>query len=278
MRAALLLLIAAGCKQVLGLDDTKFAFKDGAIDSPSACDGAPACMSSTGRSVCGQLYQTGTAGGELLRVSSPTGAACTTTDGPCAFTVYGQAATSFYTGSTTDRVTGTVDDCGRFVVPDLPAAAADVAVVFEATDFATSATLVVGRMTSAGEDRGVTAFPVAMTTLTDWGTQTSTTLSYGYLVTQADAAGMPLATEEVWVGGGTVAGPPAPPWSAYFSGDKPFGAVSTTAVMTDTSGSSLVVPAATGSFQLGGKRTGKTCTEIMVQPVAGTWIHVTLSC
>jgi len=199
--------------------------------------------------------------------------------GPCAFTVFGQAATSFYSATTTDRVTGTIDDCGRFVVPDLPTTAADVAVVFEATGFANSASLVIGRTTAAGEDRGVTAFPVATATLTDWGTQASTTLSYGYLVTQADAMGVPQATEEVWVNGGTVFGPQnPPPWSAYFGGDKAFGTVSTTATTTDASGSSLVVPAATGSFMLGGKRTGKTCTQITVQPAANTFVHVTLSC
>jgi hypothetical protein len=272
------LLLATGCKQVLGLDDTKFAFMDAAVDAPSVCDGAPACTSSTGRSVCGQLYQTGASGGQLLRVSAPTGAACTSTGGPCAFTVYGQAATSFYAGTATDRVNGTIDDCGRFVVPDLPATAADVAVVFDATGFTTSASLVIGRMTSPGDDRGVPAFPVATTTLAGWGTETSTTVSYGYLVTQADAMGVPQATEEVWVNGGTVAGPPNPPWSAYFSGGQAFDTASTSATMTDASGTSLVVPAATGSFSLGGKRTGKTCTQVMVQPVAGALIHVNLSC
>src|SRR5207248_2344030 len=155
---------------------------------------------------------------------------------------------------------------------------ADVAVVFIGASFATSASLVLGRATTPGVDKDVPAFPVTTTTLTDWGTQVATTVSNGYLVTQADSAGMPQATEEVWDNGGPVPGPPNPPWSAYFTGGKPFGALDSSVKMTDASGTSLVVPAASGSFMLGGKRTGKTCAQITVQPVVNALIHVTLGC
>lgn len=279
MKWAALLVASTGCAQLLGLDDTKFLYKDGAVDAPSVCDGAPACVSTTGRSVCGQLFGTGAQAGELLRAATPTGTACMpgSTDGPCALSVYGQSEASFFAGTSTDRVAGTVDDCGRFVVPDLDVTAADVAVVFNGPNFVTNASLVLGRMTVAGEDKNVPAFAAVTTTLTDWGTQLSTTVSDGYLVTEADASG-PLATEEVWVSGGPVPGPPNPPWSAYFSGGKPFGTLDPNAKMTDASGSSLVVPAASAPFMLGGKRTGHTCMQVSVQPVAGALIHITLSC
>jgi hypothetical protein len=270
---------ASGCAQLLGLDDTKFLYKDASVDAPNACDGAPACVSMTGRSVCGQLFGTGAQAGELLRVAAPTGTACAagSTDGPCALSVYGQSEASFFAGTSTDRIAGTIDDCGRFVVPDLDPTAPDVAVVFNGPNFVTTASLVLGRMTTQGVDKDVPAFAAVTTTLTDWGTQLSTTVSDGYLVTEADTSG-PLATEEVWVGGGPVSGPPNPPWSAYFTGGKAFGTLDPNVKMTDASGSSLVVPAASGSFMLGGKRMGHTCMQVSVEPVAGALIHITLSC
>lgn len=274
----LLLVACTGCAQLLGLDNTKFDYKDAHVDAPSVCDGAPACTSTTGRSVCGQLIDTGANAGVALRVASPTGAACTGTEGPCALAVYGQIASDFYAGSST-QVAGTIDDCGRFVVPDLDATAANVAVVVTGAANATSAALVLARPTSPGTDTGVLVYAVTTATQTAWATELSSgsppDLSSGYLVTQSDTSGA-LAGEQVWVNGGPVGGPPSQPWSAYFV-DKPFGMLDATQQMTGTGGSSLVVPQ-TGSFMLGGARTGKTCKQITVQPVANVLIHVDLSC
>ncbi|MGE5181384.1 MAG: hypothetical protein ACM31C_04960 [Acidobacteriota bacterium] len=274
-----LLVACTGCAQLLGLDSTKFDYKDAMVDAPSVCDGAPACTSTTGRSVCGIVIDTGANAGTPLRVASPTGGACTTADGPCALTVYGQTKADFFAGAST-QVAGTIDDCGRFVVPDLDANAADVAVVLAAASNVTTATLVLERPTSPGTDTNVLAYAVATTTAASWGSQLSPasppTISSGYLVTQADAAGAPLAGESVWVNGGPVAGPPTVPWSAYFT-DRPFGALDPAQTMTAAGGTSLVLPA-TGSFMLGGARTGKTCKQITVQLVTDVLIHVTLSC
>ncbi len=279
MKLALVLVACTGCAQLLGLDNTKFDYKDAMVDAPSVCDGAPACTSTTGRSVCGIVIGTGANAGTPLRVASPTGGACTTADGPCALTVYGQTKANFFAGAAT-QVAGTIDDCGRFVVPDLDPTAADVAVVLTAASNVKTATLVLGRPTEAGTDTNVLAYAVASTTATSWGMQLSPssppTISSGYLVTQADAAGAPLAGEEVWVNGGPVAGPPTVPWSAYFT-DKAFGTLAPGQTATAAGGTSLVVPA-TGSFMLGGARTGKTCKQITVQLVSDVLIHVTLSC
>ncbi len=279
MKLAALLLACTGCAQLLGLDSTKFDYKDAMVDAPSVCDGAPACTSTTGRSLCGIVIDTGTNAGAPLRVASPTGGACTNAEGPCALTVYGQTKADLFAGAAT-HVAGTIDDCGRFVVPDLDASAADVAVVLTAASNATSATLVLGRPTTPGTDTNVLAYSVAMTTVAAWGTQLSSAsppaITAGYLVTQADAAGAPLAGEEVWVNGGPVAGPPTVPWSAYFT-DKPFGTLDPAQKTTGAGGTSLVSPAS-GAFMLGGARTGKTCKQISVQVVTGVLIHVTLSC
>jgi hypothetical protein len=281
MKLLLLLVAAAGCAPLLGLDNTKFLYKDAMTDAPTACDGAPACVATSGRLVCGQMFGTGSTAGQPLRVAAPTGGACTGTEGPCALNLYGQSVASFYVGGSTDRVSGTIDDCGRYVVP-LPETEADVAVVFSSAVHLTSASLLLGRMTTVGVDENVPAYPVLLTTATDWGTQLSgtspPTIDSAYLVTQADGSGVAQATEEVWVDGGPANGPPTTPWSAYFTGDAAFGTLDPAATMTDTSGSSLVVPSGSGSFMLGGKRTGKTCTQIMVQPVGNTIIHVTLAC
>jgi hypothetical protein len=292
VKLALVLVACTGCAQLLGLDSTKFDFKDAMVDAPSVCDGAPACVANTGRSVCGQLVDTGANGGALLRVASPTGTACSSTEGPCALAVYGQTKTAFFASSAT-RVAGTIDDCGRFVVPDLDATAADVAVVFTATTNVTTATLVLGRPTMTGTDTGVIGYGVTTATVgtdtgvigygvttateADWGSQLSTTISAGYLVTQVDTTGAPAVGFVDWVMGGPVVGPPVPPWDAYFSGGKAFGAFDPQQRMTDASGTSLVVPP-TGSFMLGGARTGRTCKQIGLQLVPNALVHVALSC
>ncbi len=277
MRWAFAALACAGCSQILGLQNTKFDFKDAMVDAPSVCDGAPACTSTTGRSACGYLVDTGANAGTALHVASPTGAACSGTSGPCAFTVYGQSEADFFGGAGTGQFPGTIDDCGRFVVQDLPATAANVAIVFTSSDAQVTALLVLDRATTPGTDTGLVAYPVTAATQTTWGTQLSTMLGGGYLVLLADAMKVPQASEVVWVDGGPIQGPPTTPWSAYFSGDKPFGTLDPSLRETGESGAAMVVPQ-NSSFMLGGAKTGRTCKQIAVQTVGGALIEVTLSC
>jgi len=280
--AALAALAASGCANLLGLDSTKLDFKDAMTDAPSACDGAPACTSTTGRSVCGQLLEVGANGGLPLRGAAPTGMACAGSSlGPCAFTVYGQDEISFFASTTTGRVTGSIDDCGRFVVPDLDATQANVAVVFAASGFETSASLVLGRPTMPGTDT-VVAYGVDMASVTAWGTQLSSATppdtTAGYLVAHVDSAGAPVATDKDRLNGADLPGPPTAPWVAYFTGSTAFGALDPTATATGPSGTSLVVPAA-GTVTLSSARTGKTCTPMpMLQIIPMTLIYVALSC
>jgi hypothetical protein len=272
---------SSGCAQILGLDNTRFDQKDAPGDSPNVCDGAPACTSGPGRSVCGQLVDTGAAAGQALRAATPTGASCTTvtSDGPCALTVYGQPMASYFAGTTTDRVAGTIDDCGRYVVRDLNASAADVAVVFTGATIDESASVLRGRPTMAGTDTLLA--PIVRTgTVTRWAMQLSGTsppnVTGSYLVSYVSAS-TPIANEELRIGGASVGNQPTIPWGAYFTGALPYGDLDPAATKTTATGTAIVVPP-NGSFMLGGFRTGANCPAVPLQAVTGALIHVTLSC
>lgn len=275
--------LLAGCSQILGLEDTSFEQRDAMIDAPSSCDGAPRCASPTGRGVCGQIYGGGATAGALVRSDAATGDTCTTlgsVTGPCAYTVYGQALASYYAGTTTDRLAGELDDCGRFVVPDLDMAAADVAVVFTGADIVESVTLVLDREAIAGVDEGVKAPLIPTAVLTDWPLQIDPanppTISGGYLVTYVNMNG-PIPLQELRVNGGAVGDPPTTPWGAYFGGTEAYGTIDPAATTTGASGSALVVPGTT-MFNLGGFRTGKNCTPATVLPHANAFIHLAMGC
>jgi hypothetical protein len=284
-----LLLPLAGCAQILGLEDTEFNQKDGAVDAPSNCDGAPRCTATTGRSACGQLFETGTNGGTPMRVASPTGMTCSelgSSTGPCALSIQGQAKASFFSGAGTDVIAGEIDDCGRFVIPDLDASVADIAVVAKGgTDFVDSAVLLLGRSNGMGIDTKLVLPVVSAATETAWGTQliasNPPSLTGGYLVSYVDANGAPLTGFEIRVntggGSGPVGQPPATPWGAYFSADIPFGTFDSALTNTQTSGTAAVVPA-TGTFMLGGQKTGRTCTQVSLQAVPTAIIHVVMRC
>lgn len=283
-RAIPLVGLLAGCSQILGLEDTKFEQRDAMVDAPSNCDGAPRCTSSTGRSVCGQVYGAGASAGMLLRAESATGETCATlgsTEGPCAYTVYGQALASYYAGTTSDRIVGELDDCGRFFVSDLDIAVSDLAVVFSGTDIVESVTLVLDREAMAGVDDDVKAPLIPTTVLTEWPMQIDAanppTISGGYLVTYIDALGGPISTQALRVNGGEVGDPPTTPWGAYFTGTSAYGTIDPAASTTSASGSALIVPA-TAPFNLGGFRTGKNCTPATVTPHPNAFIHLAMSC
>jgi hypothetical protein len=281
VRLAFVALALTGCAQLLGLDNTKFDQRDAGVDAPSVCDGAPACVSSTGRSMCGQLMQTGAMAGTPLRLPSPTGQSCASlgsTEGPCALTIYGQAMASLFANNTADRIGGEIDDCGRFVVPDIDAAAKDVAVVVTGTDIEQSAAVLINRPTMPGTDTQQPLYVVATSTAQDWGTQIDPanppSVTGSYLVTFETTSDMPYTLR---VGGAAVGTPPTQPWGMYFAGTAPFGMLDPALMGSQANHSALVVPP-TGSIQLGGQRTGKNCGTVTVQAVANTLIHVSLSC
>jgi hypothetical protein len=282
--AALAMLVLAGCSQLLGLEDTRFDQRDAMVDAPSSCDAAPRCTSASGRSVCGQLFGTGPDAGRPVRVAAPTGERCATLDsqdGPCEYTIFGQSQASYFANNTALRVAGEIDDCGRFVVPDLDAAVDDVVVVVTGPSLVDSGALVFDRPTMVGEDRRVVLPVVAQTTALAWGTQLSAgsppSIEGGYLVTYINPMGAPLATQELRFNGGAVGLPPGTPWGAYFSGAGAFGTLDAALTTTLESGSALLVPASS-AFTLGGFRPGRNCTPVNVQPVTDAFLHVTLSC
>ena len=288
MKFALLLLACGGCAQLLGLDQTKFDQKDAMVDAPSVCDGAPACTFTTGRSVCGQLVVTGAGAGLPLRVVAPTGQPCAVgnLDGPCGLQVSGLPAASYFAGTITGQVAGQIDDCGRYVVPDLDATMQDVAIVFAGATITESTSLVLGRATIPGVDKAVLAYPVSTDTITRWGTQLDSTSPPGvtgsYLVSyvhKAGAVGTPILMEQLRVGGAAPNMPPPfnQPWGAYFTGLEPFGDLDRTLTRTGDSGSALLLPA-TGTFMLGGQQAGGNCVPVTVQTVGGAVVHITLSC
>jgi hypothetical protein len=274
----LALLALTGCAQLFGLEETTFDQRDAPTDAPSVCDFAPACTSSVGRSVCGQLFGVGATAGVPLRVASPTGEACVSgnTEGPCALAVQGMTKAELFAGGP-DRVAGTIDDCGRYVVPDLDLAEPDVAVLFTGTDFRASASLVLGRPAQAGQDRDVAAFAVSIAATDAWASQlqlASDQTSTGYLV-EYTMAGMPLAGEKVAVDNGSpfTGEVGTVPWAAYFAGDQRFGTLDRFLEATEQTGTALAV-LDTGIFSLDGFRQGRRCRILDLQQVAGTLIYV----
>lgn len=283
MRAAALLVLT-GCAQLLGLEDTKFDQRDATVDAPSICDGAPACTATSGRSVCGRLVQTGGSGGLPLRLESATGESCATlgsTEGPCALQILGQPMASYFTGNSADAVMGQVDDCGRFVVPDLPTSAANVAVVATGAEIAQSAAIVLHRPTSVGTDTNVKLYVVTTTTSAAWGTQITSgnppDVTGSYLVSYVSPMNAPIATNELRVNGAAVGDPPTLPWGVYFRGAMPFGTIDPTLDATQDNGTALVVPPP-GAFQLGGFRTGRNCMPESLQAVPNALIHIAMPC
>ena len=281
MKWLVVLAVSSGCAQLLGLDDTKFDQKDAAIDAPEICDGAPACNSGTGRSVCGQIYGLGATAGIPLRTAQPTGMFCVAIgikSGPCAVAVTGMSLASLFDGTGAGHVDGTVDDCGRFVIPDLDAGLADVAVVLSGIDVRQTASLVIGRETVSGADKDVEAFAMTDAVAAEWATQLvgsgpAPDLSAGYLIRfTSTGAQMPISVARDGSSALTNS-PMTPPWAVYF-GATPFGTIDPTATATQASGTAFAVPGA-GTFSLQGVRVGRRCSvPVSLQQLANTLIFV----
>ncbi len=282
MKAACLggaFLLLSGCAQILGLDNTTFDAP--AVDVPSVCDGAPACISTNGRSVCGQLFGTGPTANLPLRVAAFTGAVCQggNVEGPCGLTVAAYPKATYFDGSRTGKVAGQIDDCGRFAVGDIETSVADVAIELTGTGFQPTATLLINRTTIAGEDRDIKLYAVASDTLTLWANQMSSTTppdtTTGYLIDYTTIAG-PLVGEAVALDMGSAFGNPpgTVPWAGYFATDSVFGNLDMTLMSTGNTGTAFAV-LPPGTFSLEGFRTGKRCKVTGLQQVPNTLIHIT---
>jgi hypothetical protein len=199
--------------------------------------------------------------------------------------VYGLPMTEFFAGTATGRVDALVDDCGRYVVPDLDANTADVAIVIEAAGYRRTTTLLVGRTTVFGADRDVEALAVTEATATAWATQLDGAappdVSAGILV-RYTMAGAPRSGMLVAKDGETPMMNPAgtPPWASYFTGDAAFGSLDPTHTATQASGTALTVIDSTNTILLEGFRQGGglRCGVAGIQQVANTLIYVTIAC
>jgi len=269
------LALVTGCAQILGLEDTKFDFKDAAADAPDICD-TPAieCTASTGRSVCGRLFVAGT--GEPFKVAEPTGQLCSTTEGPCGLTVFGQSAATYFAGTSDDRVTGQVDDCGHYSIADLDATVADIAVGMSGSTVVATGRLLLDRPTTSGTDLDVEALVVPIASPPAWADQLGiapTSVETGYLVKYLTSTGSPVPMEEVRISGAAVGGPKLAPWAAYFTG--PFDVLDPTIMATTTAGAAFISPPL-GTFRIGGFQVGKTCGRDGFQLVSNTLIYVVM--
>ncbi len=277
MKSLLAIVLLGGCAQVLGLDKTTLGETDAGTDAPGVCDGEPvACTSSTGRSVCGQVFATG---GAPLRVAAPTGEVCVAgnVEGPCALQVAGLPAQSLF-DNVAGEIAGSIDDCGRFVVPDLDSTVVDIAVTFRAiSGFQASARLVLDRPAEVGEDRGLAAFAVLQSTTVEWATQLAIppdNTTGGFLVRYTSTNLTPVVGEAVAVDSGSpLTSPPGTiPWAAYF-GAEPFGTLDPAAMTTGESGTAFAgMPV--GPFSLEGFRMGRRCKLENLRSVSNLLIHV----
>ncbi|MFN0251285.1 MAG: hypothetical protein ACKV2T_30700 [Kofleriaceae bacterium] len=279
MRAPLaLVFVASGCAKILGLDETTFT--QDAMIGPPTCQGAPRCTSITGRSACGQLFQTGAEGGQPLRAAEPTGELCTSVaDGPCAFAVSALPVADFFAGAGTP-IAGAMDDCGRFVVPDIDPAIADVALSFAApSGFAQSATLVFAREATVGLDENLEAFVVSEPTIQQWTTAMTASMepdiTSGYLVRYTASTQMPVEGEQVAKDASSplMNEPGAIPWAAYFAASAPFGLLDPAQGATAAHGTAYA-NLGSGTFSLEGFRPGARCRVMGLQQIANTFIFV----
>ena len=273
--ASIAMILAAGCAQILGLDDTKLDRRDAPDDAPSVCDTpAVACTPSSGRTLCGQLITAGT--GLPYRVPNPTGQTCTTTEGPCNLMVYGQSLATYFAGTIVDRKTGQVDDCGHFAIPDVDPAALSVAIGITGSDVGNSARLVLDLPAAGTIETGITAVVVPTARKTAWAGSLSiaeSEIASGYLVRYLTTPGVAVQGEEVRVGGAAVGGPVTHPWAGYFTSE--FDLLEPTATATTTSGNAFIA-APSGTFRIGGFHVGATCGRDGFQDVSNTLIYVVL--
>jgi hypothetical protein len=270
---------ASGCAKILGLDDTTFT-ADATIGPPT-CQGAPQCTSITGRSACGQLFQTGAEGGQPLRVAEPTGELCTsvTADGPCSFGVSALPVADYFAGAGTP-IAGAIDDCGRFVVPDIDPAVADIALSFAApAGFAQSATLVFAREATVGIDENLEAFVVSEPTIQTWTTAMTASaapdITSGYLVRYTASTQMPVEGEQVAKDASSplMNEPGTVPWAAYFGVSAAFGLLDPAQGATAAHGTAYA-NLGSGTFSLEGFRQGARCRVMGLQQIANTFIFV----
>ncbi len=284
---ALVCLALAGCAQVLGLDETRFESggPDAAVDAAGPCDEVPAsCTSTSGRSLCGQLYAPGGApvrnadGNELQCLAGG--------EGVCQFTVTAIAYDQ-YTTAAPGPIAGTIDTCGRWQINDLDPTVARAAVLFDAPNHIQTAALVDVDTTKAEAITGLRSYGVSMAQLGTWGTQVGALegpiTSTGYLIEYRTAAGARSKDVRVTYNDeGPLSNPVGTaPWAAYFDGAEEFGTLATTfddptptVPRTDASGTALAVIET--EIDLKGVRGGARCTAADLHQVPGALIYLAI--
>lgn len=284
---ALVCLALAGCAQVLGLDETRFESDgpDAAVDAAGPCDEVPAtCTSTTGRSLCGQLYLPG---GQPLRTTEDSPEPCQLGGtGPCAFSV---TAINYaeYTSASPGPIAGTIDTCGRWQINDFDSTVPRAAVLFDAPGHIQTAALVDVDTTKAEAITGQRAYAVSMAQLVTWGNQVglseSPVASTGYLIEYRTAAGARSKDVRVtYDDEGPLSNPVGTaPWAAYFDGAEEFGTLATTfddpmptVPRTDASGTALAVIET--EIDVKGVRGGARCTAADLHQVPGALIYLAI--
>jgi hypothetical protein len=275
---------AAGCASILGIDNTRGL--DAGPDTPlPSCVGTPRCTFSNGRSICGQLVQTGTLAGDLVRDVGATGAACpvtATASGACSFGVFAQVGSDYIARNTNNRTIGALDNCGRYAINDIDVTQTDVVVVLFSANTVETAQLVLNRPTTPGIDQGVNVFAIDNNTAAAWSTQLAGSgLGSGPTVTGSFLVQYGGSTQPVAVGvnGVGVNVPPTPPWAAYFVGASPFGTLDPMLTATGTSQSAILVPPAATTFTLNGSGSAgpAMCGQVNLEAVANVIMVIGLS-
>jgi len=284
---ALAFLALAGCAQVLGLDETRFESggPDAASDAAGPCDEVPAsCMSTIGRSLCGQLYAPG---GAPIRIENAASLQCLPNgEGPCQFTVTAIAYDQ-YTTAAPGPVIGSIDTCGRWQINDFDSTVARAAVLFDAPNHIQTAALVDVDTASADAVTGLRSYAVSTDRLVTWGGQAGVLegpiASTGYLIEYRTRAGAPSRDVRVTYNNeGPLTNPVGTaPWAVYFDGTEEFGTIATTfdepmptVPRTDPSGTALTVIET--EIDVKGVRGGARCTAPDLHQVPGALIYVAI--
>lgn len=273
MKRALLGLFAlAGCDLALGLEQNKL-LTDGPV---GACDGpSPLCDTSTPGVICGRILGSGADAATPIQTAAPTGNACdaASTEGPCAYSVGGMPMSSFFAGST-NRAMGTIDDCGRYVVPTL--SEPDIAVVLSGPDNVSTGAIARARMVAVDVATALDVVAVGDATKAAWASQVpGATFTTGYLVLYS-TGDVPRLGEQVTLSGSNPI-PTTPSmvqaWAAYFSADGGFGTIDPAATMTSSVGTAFVAPIGIASpFTVEGLRPGRRCMVDGLQVVNNTLV------
>jgi hypothetical protein len=279
--ALALALAASGCAQVLGLDPTERRDGGGLCAVDLECTGAD-------RTVCGRLIDAITE--QPFAAPGATGAACVpgATDGPCAFTIGGVAASELFLGGGAPVPSVYHDDCGRFRIEAM--AGDDLAVTAVPGNGAELLYRSVARTilyTDTGTVEDVAVPMISEAQVTVWETQApaGTEVTDGFLLRFRNGGDL-IQRITVRVDANQIPDPPATPYALYFAGAQPFatvieGAGDASALRGETgpTGTAYLQPDGAAAFSVGGTRPGSQCDSAavgMINSVPGFLVWVEL--